>query len=618
MPTNIATPIWVCNICGARFDDDQAAAARCESAGVPAFLPDGELLLDYSSYGRWVGSGELLPAGFHLVSLHRLDRLETRATRYNRLRGHVARYGTSADGDQRPSHEQPTFSADRLWPHRPDRHLLNIHHDGHGRPGSGRGLHANHPGRTGELTAWPLDRAGLTCDLDRVAFVRGGHGNVELARPITPEVRAVLTLLRATVDRPRSGFGLFDRRDGQAVIAAEQTSRRDGLPPGVYDPNRAAWWLAQTPEDGLLAEVVDRQDRWKRGEDVTVPMPRLRSNLYLRGRGKLSASKLTKSQKTVIDATGVPWPARTTAEEYLALLLQTRLGVTMTSTSDIRNEQAGGRAGPGLFGSVPICIAATSSKGGVGKSTIAGALAMALADTGRRVLLVDLNLPNPGQHILWGLGPAEADPAEKLIRATRVPAGCHAPQSAGELAVFSHGQLAPADKPAQTLIDMDRAGQWLVFLAGALDLRGVQVIVFDLPPGWDAVHRQVFDPNVLALSAVVHVTTGHPLAVGNETLPGRGHNDRLPCWLVENLSRARGQAIDGSGRVEEIRLYDTEPESVRRLADREQVSYAGSLAWEPDPVALARTGEVATLADAILAACVQPTAAQPEQELSTA
>jgi Mrp family chromosome partitioning ATPase len=591
MPTNISTPIWVCDICGERFDEDLAAATRCESAGVPPFLPDGELVLQYSAYGfaNWGVS-----RGFYLARLERLERFGTHASRYDQEAcGHFARYEpTLGDHDRRLSHERPTYTADGLWPHRPGPHLLIVARGRHE-----HGLARNQPGRTAMVIGWPLERVGLPCDPGQVPTARHGLGAVRLAGPITPEVRAVFDLLCATVESAVVGASWwFSSRDAQAVIAAERTSRRDGLPEGVYDANRAAWWLAQTPEADLVGEIRDRQTRWMRGEPLTVPMPRLRSTYIRRGGGKLSASKLTNADRAVIDATGVPWPARTTADRYLELLVTSALEVTMISTEDA----AGGHAGRQLFGSARVRVGVTSGKGGVGKSTVAAALAVALAHAGERVVLVDLNLPNPGQHILWQLGPAETDVDRGLIRPTRV---LGPPRVPGTLAVFSHGQLAPPDDPAAQPMDVGHADEWISFLAGALDLTNATAVVFDLPPGWDNVHRQVFDPYVIPLGGCVHVTTGHPLAVGAETLPGRDtshRGDRRANFLVENLSRARGRTPDG--RVEEIRLHDSDPDVVRRLAEREAVTYAGSLPWEPDPVRLAAAPELTWLAGQLRAA----------------
>ena len=51
------------------------------------------------------------------------------------------------------------------------------------------------------------------------------------------------------------------------------------------------------------------------------------------------------------------------------------------------------------------CIVSVHSyRGGTGKSNITANLALALADAGARVCIVDTDLPSPGVHVLFGLG----------------------------------------------------------------------------------------------------------------------------------------------------------------------------------------------------------------------
>jgi septum site-determining protein MinD len=49
-------------------------------------------------------------------------------------------------------------------------------------------------------------------------------------------------------------------------------------------------------------------------------------------------------------------------------------------------------------------VSVHSYRGGTGKSNITANLALALADAGARVCIVDTDLPSPGVHVLFGLG----------------------------------------------------------------------------------------------------------------------------------------------------------------------------------------------------------------------
>jgi Mrp family chromosome partitioning ATPase len=569
VPTDVSRPEWQCDICRSAFGANLAAAQRCEAAGPPVYLPDGELCLHY----RENHAG----GAYQFVVLHPVPQVGTVAATWNKDSGHVARY--EADGD-RYENRNRTWEHTSLWPAVPGKlSTLRIAHQ------SGLGASRPSASRGSAVTGWAYQTAGLPADPERVREITGRVREPALVGPLTGPVREALDMLRA-VPAALPSWDPDGFQHGQPVIAAEETGRRDGLPEGTYDPARLACWLAQADPTEMGREITGRWRRWRDGEDLRVPVPRLTT------RSGLSASKLTRPQRAVIDAAGVPWPPRTSAAEYADLLVKTALGVPVTTTTSAPGS-------PALFSTVPCRIAVTSTKGGVGKTTVAAATAARLAADGHHVMLADLNLPNPGQHILWGLGPADVDAQARLIRGQQVPVP---PGGTGTLRVFSHGQLAA--KAADAVIDLSRAGEWLTFLAGALDLRGTDIIVFDLPPGWDSVHQNVFDRYQTGLTGVVHVTTGNPMAARTEIVHGSGlPNAELgPRWLVENLSRARGPVVGGDGTEAEIRLYGTSDQPVRDLAATLGIAYAGSLPWEPSPIALAGAPEIRALAAALAAA----------------
>jgi Mrp family chromosome partitioning ATPase len=574
VPTDISTPNWRCNICGSVFGDDHDRAAFCEAAGPPVTLADGELYLDYRdprSFSR---------GGYTLAKLIASREIQSPARFYPDRNGHdrvyeVARPGATAE------QSRPRVKGSDLWPHDPHGHWLNLLYAG----GAGiRGLRLEGPRNGGRGT--PSQWATAVAELIFGQRAQPGEPGSDFTAPvrvlpITAAVAAIFQMLGVVLDPPR-------HRAGPSVIAAERAAVRDGLPEGHYDPHRAAWYLSGASADDIRAEIASRQRRWIRGEAVTVPMPSVHATRRKAG-SVLSYSKLTSSERVTVAAAGVEWRPRYGADDYLRDLLQQALGVPMTSDADLPSQ---------MFATPEDKVAVTSTKGGVGKSTLAAAFSVAAARAGRNVLLIDVNLPNPAQHLLFGLGPVATIPEELLI----VPSVIEDPGSRGRLAVFSHAQLAMPGSPV-ALIDASHAREWISFLAGNLDLRGVDLIVFDMPPGWDDVHKVVMGGSGIGLTASLHVTTGHRLAVGSETtrLPGTDHHqDKTPRFLIENLSRAAGALTDGSGRQAEIRLYGDEA-AVQALAAAEGATYAGSLPWAPDPRALAASPEVTQLA-AVLAA----------------
>ena len=118
-----------------------------------------------------------------------------------------------------------------------------------------------------------------------------------------------------------------------------------------------------------------------------------------------------------------------------------------------------------------ITLAVASGKGGVGKSTVAANLAIALARVGRRVGLVDADIYGPSQPRLMGVTDAKPTAHDKVLNPVATPYGVD---------LLSMGMLVAADQAiawrgpmaAGALTQMMDAN-W-----GAAD-----TLVLDLPPG---------------------------------------------------------------------------------------------------------------------------------------
>jgi ATP-binding protein involved in chromosome partitioning len=132
---------------------------------------------------------------------------------------------------------------------------------------------------------------------------------------------------------------------------------------------------------------------------------------------------------------------------------------------------AAGTRGPALDG-VKRIVAVSSAKGGVGKSTVAANLAVALAQSGQRVGLADMDIYGPSAPILFGTTTLpEADQETRLIR----PVAAHGVQ------LMSMGFFLDDDAPVvwRGPMVMSATKQFLRGVAwDALD-----ILVVDLPPG---------------------------------------------------------------------------------------------------------------------------------------
>jgi ATP-binding protein involved in chromosome partitioning len=181
-------------------------------------------------------------------------------------------------------------------------------------------------------------------------------------------------------------------------------------------------------------------------------------------------------------------------------------------------------AGPGGIPGVKNSIAVASGKGGVGKSTVSVNLAVALAETGATVGLLDADVYGPSIPLMMGIHRMPEMDAEQRIL----------PLEAHGVKLMSLGFILPdASTPviwrgpmiAKTLNQFLRQVRW-----GELDY-----LLIDLPPGTG--DAQLTLSQTLAMSGVVIVTTPQDVAM---TIASRVlvmfRNMKVPILgIVENM-----------------------------------------------------------------------------------
>ncbi len=155
----------------------------------------------------------------------------------------------------------------------------------------------------------------------------------------------------------------------------------------------------------------------------------------------------------------------------------------------------------GAIPGVRFIIGVGAGKGGVGKSTVAAGLALALRRRGLAVGLLDGDIQGPSLHILLGARERARATADKRL----LPVEVHG------LKLLGMGLMADPDKAvawrgpmvAGALVQMATVAEW-----GALD-----VLVVDLPPGTGDVHLSFAQK--LKPSGAVVVTTPQALATAD-------------------------------------------------------------------------------------------------------
>jgi ATP-binding protein involved in chromosome partitioning len=150
---------------------------------------------------------------------------------------------------------------------------------------------------------------------------------------------------------------------------------------------------------------------------------------------------------------------------------------------------------------VKYLIAVASGKGGVGKTTVAVNLALALSKLGHKVGLLDADVYGPNVPIMLGSkGEPMATPQQRII-----------PVQAQGLKMISMGLLNPGDKPViwrgpmlhSVITQFLRSVEW-----GELDY-----LVIDLPPGTGDVQLTLIQ--TVEVSGAVVVTTPSIVALAD-------------------------------------------------------------------------------------------------------
>jgi ATP-binding protein involved in chromosome partitioning len=190
-------------------------------------------------------------------------------------------------------------------------------------------------------------------------------------------------------------------------------------------------------------------------------------------------------------------------------------------------------------------VAISSGKGGVGKSTVASNLAVALARGGARVGLMDADIYGPNLPRMMGVNAPPAVVNEKIV-----------PLEAHGVKVISLGFLIERDQPAiwRGPIVMKIVNQFLRDVAwGQLDY-----FIVDLPPGTG--DAQLSLVQATHVGGAIIVTTPQEVAVG-DALRGAKMFQRVNVpvlGIVENMSWfecphcGKPTALFGSGGGERL------------------------------------------------------------------
>lgn len=217
----------------------------------------------------------------------------------------------------------------------------------------------------------------------------------------------------------------------------------------------------------------------------------------------LKAVRRIQLQPSPLVVLGLPYAAASWHEAIAAEVAQhltQSLGESVQVQCETHVVSHMAQRGLALLPGVKNVIAVASGKGGVGKSTTAANLALALAAEGARVGLLDADIYGPSQPNMMGL---TGQHPESLDGKTMLPLLAHGVQT------MSIGYLIDAEQPmvwrgpmvTQALLQLIQETQW----------DNVDYLVVDMPPGTGDV--QLTLSQKVPVTGAVIVTTPQDIAL---------------------------------------------------------------------------------------------------------
>jgi ATP-binding protein involved in chromosome partitioning len=227
------------------------------------------------------------------------------------------------------------------------------------------------------------------------------------------------------------------------------------------------------------------------------------------------------------------------------------------------------------LGEVRHLVAVVSGKGGVGKSSLCGALACCWALDGWRVGVLDADLNGPSMAKILGVRGAQLAMTEKGVIPPQTPLGVKVmsmdlllPSDAAPLT-----WAAPTQQEAHTWRGITEANAIREFLADT-DWGALDVLVLDLPPGTDR------------LATVVSLVSGH-VSTLIVTIP----SDLSQLVVRRSLTAIRQAGARLLGLVENMADLFPGPDA-KAMAREAEVAFLGRVPFDRALAAAADQGRV--------------------------
>ncbi|MBN1338252.1 MAG: Mrp/NBP35 family ATP-binding protein [Bacteroidales bacterium] len=253
---------------------------------------------------------------------------------------------------------------------------------------------------------------------------------------------------------------------------------------------------------------------------------------------------------------------RKDCEETLRREIDERITAEIELTSRVTTKRKQTEA---LLSKVKNIVAVASGKGGVGKSTIAANLAVALSRTGARTGLIDADIYGPSVPIMFDVQGAMPEAIEKDGKTKVLPVEKYGIKLLSIGFFVDPGQALVWRGPmaSNALMQLFNDAEW-----GELDY-----LVVDLPPGTGDIHLTLAQQ--APITGVAIVSTPQEVALADARKAINMFNQekiRIPVLgLIENMSYFT------PAELPENKYYLFGKEGAKKLAEKEGIALLGEI-----------------------------------------
>ncbi len=253
---------------------------------------------------------------------------------------------------------------------------------------------------------------------------------------------------------------------------------------------------------------------------------------------------------------------RTASENAIKFLVNKEAQITVNFTSNTTTNRKDDKA---ILGGVKNIIAVVSGKGGVGKSTVSANLALALAEGGATVGLMDADIYGPSVPIMFGLR------GERPMMKEHEGKGLIVPMKQHGISLMSIGFLV--DEKNAVVWRGPMASSAIKQFVTDVDWGELDYLVIDMPPGTGDIHLTLMQ--TVPVTGVVIVTTPQDVALADAkkgiAMFGQAQINVPIIGLVENMAYFTPAELPNN------KYYLFGKEGGKRLADEYDLSFLGQI-----------------------------------------